>query len=81
MSYESLKNLQLVLARLTQDKATLDTVMSGGSSALKDVCKKNGIDLDDAQAAEAFDQIKKMVAAAETLDTPGGACGIDMSKW
>lgn len=81
MSYDSLKNLQLVLARLTQDKETLESVLSGGPSALKEVCEKNDIELSDDQCSSAFDQIKKMVAAAETLDTPGGGCGVDMSKW
>lgn len=81
MSYDSLKNLQLVLARLTQDKQTLDSVLSGGAPRLKEVCKENGIDLNDEQCNTAFEQIKKMVAAAQTLDTPGGGCGVDMSKW
>lgn len=80
-SYDSLKNLQLVLARLTQDKDTLDAVLKGGTLKLKEVCKDNGIDLTDEQCSAAFEQIEKMVAAAETLDTPGGGCGVDMSKW
>lgn len=81
MSYDSLKNLQLVLARLTNDKDELQRVMDGGASALKDVLNKNGIVSNDAQSAAAFEQIKQMVACAETLDTPGGGCGVDMSKW
>jgi hypothetical protein len=83
MAYDQLKALleSGILEKITADKEIFEKIVAGNVSDVKAFAKSININLDDASAQAAIDQIKMMDDASNLLNVPGASCAVNADEW